>query len=163
MRVGISSTSASGFRRYCTLTPKSLSRRERDDPIRQSLLESRAAILSRYCRLTPMGVGVRLWIQFSVNASGVVDAGWSCQRQLFRRPLRERDGCVAEWNSAYATAQVVGHGRGYSGGVSGLGSVALLVVAQNPRGKVDCANPATGCGTWTTWKAWGQRLKSPPW
>src|ERR1019366_5630374 len=54
VRVGISSTSASGFRRDCTLTPKSLSRRERDDPIRQSLLESRAAILSRYCRLMPM-------------------------------------------------------------------------------------------------------------
>jgi hypothetical protein len=32
---------------------------------------------------------VRLWIQFSVNASGVVDAGWSCQRQLFRHPLSE--------------------------------------------------------------------------
>src|ERR1019366_4504008 len=55
VRVGISSTSASGFRRDCTLTPKSLSRRERDDPIRQSLLESRDAILFRYCRLTPMG------------------------------------------------------------------------------------------------------------
>src|ERR1019366_9409466 len=54
VRVGISSTSASGFRRYCTLTPKSLSRRERGDPIRQSLLESRAAFLPRYCRLMPM-------------------------------------------------------------------------------------------------------------
>src|SRR5664279_2383876 len=54
VRVGISLTSASGFRRDCALTPKSLSRRERDDPIRQSLLESRAVILSRYCRLTPM-------------------------------------------------------------------------------------------------------------